>query len=83
MSDEPFDAELTIKEMVELELCAINAILDTVESPPLFHKVRDRLIALLDQLDRGAILPEYAEVQLEQIRDVQEQWLRDNPIPPD
>ena len=77
------DDEFTIEEAIELELHAINCVLSAVRGPPLFFQLRDRLATLLDQLWQGHVLAEYAELQLEEIRDVRDRWRRDYQIPPD
>jgi hypothetical protein len=83
--------ELSVGQMIQLELCAIEAVITALEElaeegeeplPALFYEVRDRLISLLDQLFLGEIQPEPAEVQLEQIQETMRRWRRDNPIPP-
>lgn len=53
------------------------------ENPEPFVQLRDDLSLLLEQLRRGEVHPEYAELQLDKICEVQRQWLRDNPLPPD
>jgi len=84
ISENSDNGEFTIQEMIELERVGIEAVIDTLgdDCEPLFLQVRDRLTILLNQLARNEILAEYAEVQLEQMQDIQKQWLRDHPIPP-
>lgn len=78
------DNELTVEESIELELLGLNCVIEAVgENPEPFVQLRDDLSLLLEQLRRGEVHPEYAELQLDKICEVQRQWLRDNPLPPD
>ena len=65
--------------MIQLELCSIEAVIDTIpDSDPLFFQIRDQLASLLNQLQNGKILAEGAELQLEKIQKVREEWRRKN-----
>jgi hypothetical protein len=77
------DDEWTTEEMIQLELHAVETLTKNESCSPIFFQLRDRLTSLLDQLQRGEILAEYAELQLEQIQDIRAQWLNDNQIQPD
>jgi hypothetical protein len=90
MDAEGDDVEFTIRETIELELIAIEAVisatsgkLDDEPPEPVFIQVRDGLIFLLKQLDCGQIVPEYAEIEQEKLQELLAQWRRNNPIPPD
>ncbi|MCE9528329.1 MAG: hypothetical protein K8R36_19980 [Planctomycetales bacterium] len=62
------DNELTVEEMIELELCVVNAVIDSLSEPsPRFFHARESLVSLLNQLRSNQIQAEYAEVELEQI----------------
>lgn len=78
------DDEFTVEESIELELHGVQVVIDAVGGEPEpWFQLRDELMLLLGQLRRGEVHPEYAEVQLEKIEEVQRQWMRDNPLPPD
>ena len=85
MADNEDSSRLTIGQMLEIQLCSINAVIETVaeygEPDPLFEQVRSRLLGLQEQLQRKQIQPEYAEVQLQAIRDELDKWDEDNRIP--
>lgn len=84
MDDDSSEGDLTIEELIELELLSAQIVIEVVEEvDELSVQARDSLSLLLDQLRRGEVPAEYAEVQLERIRELRSQWLRDNPIPPD
>ena len=83
MNDDDSD-EFTVYEMIELQLCAINAVIEAVPGgDPIFLQGRDCLASLLKKLDRGEILPEYAEVKCDQVKAMMTKWLRENEIPRD
>lgn len=76
--------ELTIREMIELRLCGIDAVIESVsEADPIFLQIRDRLGSLLAQVDSGEILPEYAEIQFEQVEEMMDVWHKENEVPRD
>ncbi|MCE9527416.1 MAG: hypothetical protein K8R36_15340 [Planctomycetales bacterium] len=78
------DDEFTVEESIELELHGVQVLIDVVGGmPEPWVQLRDDLTLLLGQLRRGEAHPEYAEVQLEKIEEVQREWMRDNPLPPD
>jgi hypothetical protein len=84
MNENENSGELTIREMIEVKLCGIEAVIDTVgDDEPQFNDHRSRLKVLLSRLDRNQITPEYAECELEKISDEEDRWLRDHPTPPD
>src|SRR5262245_52236182 len=70
-------SELDVPEQIEVTLCKVNFIVDTVcadgdedepnDSKQLFINSRDQLCGLLKRLHDGVITPEYAEVELERI----------------
>jgi hypothetical protein len=69
--------ELTIKRMIQLELVAVRAVLDTLSETreegefldPQLVKVHDELVDLLDRLEKRPIAPEHAEMQWAKLRD--------------
>jgi hypothetical protein len=64
------DAELSVKQLIQVELCALDAVLSTVEvDDPKFREVQTQLQELLADLEGGRIQPERAEVKYEQIRE--------------
>jgi hypothetical protein len=78
--------EFTIEEAIEVQLCGIDAVIETVGSddcPPLFHQVRQGLSSLLAKVRQKVIQPEHAEAQADELEELLDQWRRDNPIPPD
>lgn len=79
------DDEFTVEESIELKLLGLNCVLEAVsgDPEPLFVRLRDELSLLLEQLRRGEVHPEYAEVQLEKISEMLTQWSRNNPLPPE
>ena len=87
MADNRDSSELTIGQSLELQLLAMNALIETLAEygapDPYYEQVRGRLLALKDQLRRKQIQPEYAEVQLHAIRDELDKRYEDNRIPDD
>ena len=84
MDDDSNNAELTIEELIELELCGIEAVIETVgPGEPVFIEVRNRLVNLLHRLVREEVAAEYAEIELLKIRKLSDQWSKDHPLPPD
>ena len=78
------DDEFTVEESIELELHGVQVVIDAVGGKPEpWVQLKDDLTLLLGQLRRGEVHPEYAEVQLEKIQEVQRQWMRDHPLPSD
>ena len=78
------DDEFTVEESIELELHGVKCVIEAVGgNPEPFVQLRDDLSLLLEQLRRGEVHPEYAEVQLDKISEVLTQWSRDNPLPPE
>ena len=85
------DSELDIPEMIEVTLCRVNAVIDTVwadddddepdEDRLLYFKSREQLSALLKRLNGGLVTPEYAEVELEKIQYSLDERLGDDQIP--
>jgi hypothetical protein len=68
------DNEWTVQEMIDLELGAILAMIDTnIETfgyaLPKYTQIRDSLVSLLARLETGDIQAEYAEIELEKISD--------------
>jgi hypothetical protein len=64
------DAELSVKELIQVELCALDAVLSTVElDDPKFREAQTQLQELLVELESGRIHPERAEVKYERIRE--------------
>jgi hypothetical protein len=83
MDDDLSEQEFTIVELIQLELCSVEAIIETVpDCSQVFYEARQRLVSLIARLRDGQLQLEYAEVELEQIREIQAKWLRENEIPP-
>jgi hypothetical protein len=86
MEDDLNEGDFTVEETIELELHGAQVVIDALgegEVPELFVQIRDDLRLLLGQVKRGEVPPERACAQLNTITESRDQWLRDNPIPPD
>jgi hypothetical protein len=77
------ETDLTLEECIELELHVISTVISCTGGNPEFRRIRKNLASLLSAFRHGVITPKRAEEVLEQAREDQRIWMKDNPIPPD